>query len=141
MKGHPSIVITGANETTNVSVFSVGRATAVNQALFRSDVTYDGMADVAFIAIASTNGKFGGVRTANASYFSSGAYTGIYAPGVEFTGPVFIGDISASGTATPVIVLGSASDVRITGGDLQQANNRPVEASGFTRLQMTAGTN
>src|SRR5205085_9773984 len=43
MKGHASIVITGANESTNLGIFSVGRATAVNQALFRDDVTYDGM--------------------------------------------------------------------------------------------------
>ena len=32
MKGHAGIVITGANETTNVSVFSVGRATAFDPA-------------------------------------------------------------------------------------------------------------
>jgi hypothetical protein len=59
---------------------------------------------------------------------------------VQFAGPVFVGDIRASGTATPTLLLGSASDVRITGGDLTQANTRPVKVSGFTQLKMAAGS-
>lgn len=140
MKGHVGIVITGANETSNVSVFSVGRGTAVNQALFRDEVTYDGFADIAFIAIQSTNGKFGGVRTANASYWNNKGFTGVYAPGVQFLGPVFVGDINAQDTATPVLLLGSVTDARITGGDLLQANGRALEVSGLTQLNFTAGT-
>jgi hypothetical protein len=140
MKGHAGIVITGADETTNVSVFSVGRGNAVNQALFRDDVTYDGVADIAFIAISSPNGKFGGVRTADASFFASSGYTGLYAAGVEFTGPVNIGDINASGTAIPVLRIGTGdSGVRITGGDLKQDNSAAVEVSGITQLLFTAG--
>jgi outer membrane protein assembly factor BamB len=140
MKGHAGIVITGADETTNVSVFSVGRITAVNQALFKPDVTYDGMADLAYIAIASANGKFGGVRAANASFLATKGITGIYAPGVSFTGPVRVGDIAASDTAAPVLVLGSASDTLITGGDLLQPNNRPVVVAGIVQLKFVAGT-
>ncbi len=139
MKGHAGIVITGATEDTNLSVFSVGRITAVNQGLFKSGVTYDGVADLAFIAIISSNGKFGGLRTANASYFATKGLTGIYAPGVAFTGPVFIGDISATDTATPVIVIGSSPDTRITGGDLLQANGEPIVVAGLTRLKFAAG--
>ena len=141
MKGHAGIVLSGANATTNLSVFSVGRANAANQALFRSDVTYDGFADLAFIAITSTDGKFGGLRAANASFFAAKGYTGIYAPGVQFTGPVFVSDISASTDATPVLVLGSGTDVRITGGDLLQSNGRSVQVSGITQLKFTAGSN
>jgi hypothetical protein len=139
MKGHAGIVITGADETTNVSVFSVGRVTAVNQALFKGDVNYDGLADLAFIAISSKNGKFGGVRTANASYYATRGMTGIYAPGVAFQGPVFIGELNAADAATPVIVLGSAADTRITGGDLLQDNGQPVLVSGISQLKFTAG--
>lgn len=139
MKGHAGIVITGANEHSNLSVFSVGRANSVDQTLFKSTVAYDGIADIAFIAIATTNGKFGGLRTANANYFASRGLTGVYAPGVAFVGPVFIGDVSAFDTATPAILLGSAADVRITGGDLLQANSRAVQVSGITRLNFTAG--
>jgi hypothetical protein len=163
VKGHAGIVIAGADERTNVSVFSVGRATAFDPTgvfditksvsatndpakngspLFQGHATtdYDGIADIAFIAILSTNGKFGGVRTANASYFASRGYTGLYAPGVEFTGPVYLGDLSAFDMAKPVIVLGSASDVRITGGDLLQNNRQPVQVSGITQLRFTDGS-
>ncbi len=140
MKGHAGIVITGADETSNVSVFSVGRVTAVNQALFKDSVTYDGVADIAFIAISSSNGKFGGLRTANVSYFATKGLTGVYAPGVIFDGPVFIGDVNAWDAATPVIRLGSASDTRINGGDLLQSNGRAVQVSGITRLKFVANT-
>ena len=47
MKGHAGIVVTGANVDSNLTIFSVGRGNAVNQGLFRSDVTYDGFADLA----------------------------------------------------------------------------------------------
>jgi hypothetical protein len=141
MKGHAGIVLSGADDNTNLSVFSVGRANATNQALFRSEVTYDGFADIAFIAITSTNGKFGGLRTANASYFATKGYTGVYAPNVEFIGPVFVGDIRAENEATPVLVIGSGTDTRITGGDLLQTNGRAVQVSGLTQLKFAAGSN
>ena len=140
MKGHAGIVLTSATANTNLTVFSVGRANAANQGLFRSDVTYDGLADIAFIAITSTDGKFGGVRAANASLFATKGFTGIYAPGVQFTGPVFVGDLNAIGEATPVLILGSGSDVRVAGGDLLQNNNRAVQVSGIAQLKFTAGS-
>lgn len=140
MKGHAGIVITGADENTNVSVFTVGRKTAVNPALFPPGMDYDGIADIAFIAIASTNGKFGGVRTGNANYFAADGVTGIYAPGVAFHGPVYVGNITAHDAAMPVLKFGASGDVQITGGDLWQANGRPVEVGGLTRLQFSDGT-
>ncbi|ACB77889.1 NHL repeat containing protein [Opitutus terrae PB90-1] len=140
MKGHAGIVIAGATEQTNVSVFSVGKATAVNQALFKEGESYDGIADLAFIAILSSDGKFGGIRAANATFFADKGHTGIYAPGVDFSGPVFVGDVSAFDQAKPVLVLGSAADVRITGGDLLQDNNQPVQVSGITQLQFRDGS-
>ena len=164
MKGHAGIVITGADDTSNVSVFSVGRVTAFdptgafNSALpisatntpanngnpifhGHSATIYDGTADLAFIAIASVNGKFGGVRTANGSYYATKGLTGVYAPGVQFTGPVYVGDINASGSASPVLVLGSATNnTWITGGDLFQANGQPVKVSGITQVKFTDGT-
>jgi hypothetical protein len=138
MRGHANIIVAGANETTNVSVFSVGRNTAVNQALFRSDVSYDGMADIGSVSIASTNGKFGGVRAANANYWNIKGYTGVYAPGIQFVGPVYTGDLSASDTATPVIFFGSSVDDQVNGGDLLQANGRGVQVNGITQLKFVA---
>ena len=160
MKGHARIVVAGADETTNLSVFSVGRMTAFDPSgafdvskpsggtndparngnpIFKSGVSYDGHADIASISILSANGKFGGLRTSNATYFATAGLTGVYAPGVTFTGPVFVGDISASDAAQPVLRLGAASDVRITGGDLTQANGAAVDISGIARLRFTAG--
>lgn len=165
VKGHASIVITGATEYTNISVFTVGRATAYDRTgvynillapntttnnpanngspLFegRSATVYDGIADLSRISIRSANGKFGGIRTSNASFWDIKGFTGIYAPGVTFTGPVNIGDITAYGTATPVLLLGTAQQAPlITGGDLYQDNGQPVQVSGVTQVKFQAGS-
>jgi CheY-like chemotaxis protein len=66
--------------------------------------------------------------------------TGIYAPGVTFTGPVRVGDIAASDAAAPVLVLGAASDTLVTGGDLFQPNNRPVVVAGIAQLKFVDGS-
>lgn len=139
MKGHAGIIVTGADATTNMSVFSVGRANAVNQSLFSDAITYDGFADIAFVAITSADGKFAGMRTANASYFAEQGLTGVYAPGVEF-GVVFVSDIDARGSATPVIRLGATAITRITGGNLQQSNGSAVDVSGLSQLVFAAGS-
>lgn len=163
MKGHAGIVIAGATENTHVSVFTVGRATAFDPTggyditkpigttnnpdnnhspLFdgHSTTSYDGVADLAFIAIMSADGKFGSLRAANANFFASKGHTGIYARGVTFTGPVRVGDISAFDAAEPVLFLGSAADVSITGGDLYQDNGKPVQVNGMDKLKFVAGS-
>lgn len=165
MKGHAGIVITGATEATNVSVFTVGRATAFDRTgtynilkpadaaagndpakngspLFEGHATtaYDGIADLAFIAIQSADGKFGGVRAANAHFFAHRGFTGVYAPGVAFTGPLYLGDVSAFDSASPVIVVGSVANARITGGSLLQDNGQPVQVDGLTQLVFATGS-
>jgi hypothetical protein len=163
MKGHAGIVISGADETTNVSVFTVGRATAfdptgafnllqpitaVNDPLRNGSplfqdhgaTAYDGIADLAYIAVLSESGRFGGIRAANAHFVASAGITGVYAPGVTFAGPVYIGNIDAFGEASPFLVLGSADDVRITGGDLQQTNSRAIKIAGVTKLRFVDGS-
>jgi hypothetical protein len=140
MKGHASVAITGADSSTNVSVFSVGRANATNPSLFLTGTTYDGYADIALLSIATTDGKFGGVRTGNASYFRSSGMTGAYAPAVQFSGPVYVQDIAGASSANAFLVFGSVTDARITGGNLSQDNSRGVEVDGMTRLRFTAGT-
>lgn len=160
LKGHAGLVITGADETTNVAIFSVGRQTAFDPTgawdpaqpisatnrpenngnpLFRADAAYDGVADVAYLAIASPTGRFGGVRAANAHFFASRGVTGLYAPGVRFAGPVFVGDITAFASATPMLVLGGTADLRLTGGALAQPNGRPMVVAGVDELRPTAG--
>jgi hypothetical protein len=72
-------------------------------------------------------------------YRGAQGIVGLFAPSVHFTGPVFIGNVNASGNAIPVLRLGSADDVRITGGNLHQVNGQPVLVSGIPRLQFVAG--
>ncbi|HVU25554.1 MAG TPA: immunoglobulin domain-containing protein [Opitutus sp.] len=164
MKGDAGIVITGADETTNVSVFTVGRATAFDPTgayditkaisatnnpanngspLFQDHggTSYDGVADLRYVAILSRNGYFGGLRASNARFDADAGLTGVYAPGVQFAGPVYVGNIDAHETATPVLVVGSVSDARVTGGNLAQTNSQAVEVAGLTQLTFTAGTN
>lgn len=140
MKGHAGIVLVGVDETSHLSIFTVGRATAIDQSLFRSDTAYDGVADIAFIGIFSPYSKFGGLRTANVHYWSTHGVAGVYAPKTHFSGPVYIGDISANDSATPMLVVGSAPEIRITGGSLLQPNEKPVTIDGFSRLQFSPGT-
>jgi hypothetical protein len=161
MKGHAGIVITGATSRTYVAVFSVGRmsaydptgafdltqpASAANDParngnpIFRVGTTYGGMADLAFIAIASTDGRFGGLLTANVNYYAARGLTGVYAPGVAFEHEFFVGEVTAFDTAQPVLLAASAGDARITGGNLLQDNAAPVRLGGLTQLRFTAGT-
>lgn len=139
MKGHASLIICGADNTTNVTVFTVGRMTAVNQALFPTAQTYDGVADIGVIAIASVDGKFGGVRAANASMTDVAGFTGVYAPGVTVLGPVYVEQIIATANATPVMIFGGTSVVQVTGGNLLQSNGRAVQVSGITELDFENG--
>lgn len=164
LKGHARLILAGADRTTNLTVFSVGRRTAFDPTgtfnflaavsaandparngspLFvgQSTTVYDGLADIASVSILSATGEFGRVRTGNAGYWATESLVGIYAPGVAFFGPVFLGDLEARTSAVPVLLLGSAPDVRVTGGDLLQANDADVQVSGFTRLVFASGEN
>jgi hypothetical protein len=135
VRGHAHIVIGGADESTNVAVFTVGRVTAVNQTLFRDDVAYDGVADVASLAIVSRNGKFGGIYGGNANFTAGDGFTGVYAPGVEFLGPVRIHNVRARANARPLLVTGHVAEIFIGGGDMERANAGPVEVGDVGRLR------
>ncbi|MEY4940785.1 MAG: hypothetical protein RIQ93_2520 [Verrucomicrobiota bacterium] len=138
-KGLATIAIVGANETSHVSIFSVGPATAVAQNLFRPDVSYDGMADIACLSIASANGTFGSISAGNTRFSAAKALTGLFAPEVRFNGPVVIGDIVSTGSAIPVL-YGAASDVRIAGGSLAQANQAKIQVNSIRQLHFTSGS-
>jgi hypothetical protein len=139
VKGNATIVVNDADESTYLSVFSVGKNTAVNQALFKDGVAYGGFANIATIAVLSANGKFGGLALGDTNFIGTQGFTGVYAPGINFTNTVTIGDITADGTAIPAILLGGSTQVRIAGGDLYQANHAAVQVSGFTALPFVLG--
>ena len=52
----------------------MGRITAVDQSLFRTGVNYDGVADLASIAVLSPTGKMGGLHLGNASFWHTRGY-------------------------------------------------------------------
>lgn len=144
MRGHASVVIAGASANTFFSAFSVGSATAVNQTLFRSDVAYDGHADLARLVIQSPNGQFGGLFMGNAAFNETQGETGLYAPGVSVINNIRTHDLTAFDQARPVLRFGSTPNsdngVRITGGNLQQPNARAIDLSGVNKVTMGAGT-
>ncbi len=163
IKGHAAMTVTGADETTNVTIFSVGRMTAfdptggydlskppsesnhptLNQnPLFKTGADYDGVADVALLNIASPAGSFGGVRAANARFYAVTGNTGLLAPKVNFTGPVYVHDVAAYDTATPFLVTGgiATGEIRITGGNLEQPNAKPVTIAEAPSVSMETGT-
>ncbi len=138
-QGHVALTIANADESTHLAVFTVGPLTALNQALFQPDVSYDGVADLAYVAILSRNGKFGSLRLANTHFFATLGFTGVYAPGIDFAGPVNLGDIEASDTAVPLLCVGSAPEIRIAGGSLRQANAAPIHITTVVPLTFTDG--
>lgn len=127
MRGHARIYLLDSDASTHLSVFSVGRGNAVNQKLFKEGVSYDGVADVSLIAIATTSGQMGGLLCGNVSFFATSGFTGVYAPGVAIaTGVCRVHDISSEGDAIPVLLTGAIGEISITGGSLKQANAWPL---------------
>lgn len=134
MTGRPVITITGSTEDTYVSVFSVGSANAVNQALFKAGETYDGIADVRLLQV--TGDKIGGILTGNTRFGGPSGMTGILAPNTSVQRRAILHDIEATGSATPVLQFGSGStfaqdsgSVLLAGGDLQQPNGAAIDVT------------
>ncbi len=141
MKGKATIVLSGADETTHFTIYSVG--TATNPGVTRSDVEYAGWADVAVAGIVSTNGGLGGIHQGNAAYSATTGFTGLYAPTVTSLAdqPVVIHNIAASASAVPYLYFGPTAQVqvKIAGGSLAQPNNDVLTVSGLSQVQMGAG--
>ena len=138
LKGAASIAVTGADESTNLSVFAARRQPPF-EARRAVAPGFDGRAHVASISIASRNGRFGGVRAGNAVFSARAGVAGVSAPNVRFAGPINIGDIHAFDTAVPVLEPGFAAEARIAGGDLHQPNGQSVRVGGIERLQFVEG--
>jgi len=145
VQGLASFTITGADASTNFTVFSVGSSTATNQSLFDSTHTGgDHYANVQRITIvadtANPNGStFGGIRAGNAIFSGDSGVTGITAADVQVQSLVRIGDIDAKGTATPALTFGTSSQfgsVDVSGGDLLQTNGKSINNSGSYGYQV-----
>ena len=127
--GTASIVIEGAYTSTYLSVFTVGKINAVNQALFPSGQYYDAQADVTLVEVINSTGM-GGMQLSNTVFSGYTGKIGIDARGVPIAVRLVVGDIDARGDAVPHLLFGresftvpaSNSGLRIAGGDLQQSN-------------------
>ncbi|HYP16191.1 MAG TPA: hypothetical protein VEQ65_03190 [Opitutus sp.] len=147
MKGHARLQISGSDETTHLSIFAVGSATAGNQGIFRAAETYDGIADLSEIEIRAdpgslTGSTFGGMRLGNVNLWARQGRTGIYAPNVHVQGPVRLGDLMSFETARPVLRFGSLSQfgaLLLAGGSLVQPGGRLIEVEYRFRIELHAG--
>ena len=146
--GKPSVTIDGADANTFFSIFTVGSINAVNQALFPEGQVYDAQADVTLVEVINSTGM-GGMQLSNTVFSGNTGKVGVDARGVPIAVRLTIGDIDASGEAVPHLLFGEGSftvaagnpGLRITGGDLVQANGASIVVAesdstthGFDRL-------
>lgn len=150
VQGLASFTVQGSNASTNVNFFSVGSATAVNQALFQGGKTGgNNTVDAARLTIvadpANPNGStFGSIFAGNTVFSDSSGPVGISAANVHVQSLVRIGDIDAKGTAIPTLTFGANSQFAslvVAGGDLVSTNGKAVNNAGYNFvLSQTAGT-
>jgi hypothetical protein len=134
VKGRPTVTVNGAAQDTFISIFTVGRGNAVNQTLFRSDVTYDAMADVQLVQIDGS--EIGAVLLGNVRFGGSTGSIGLDAANTAVKYRVIVGDLDARDDATPLLRIGSGSALAwddgamlIAGGALHQTNGLAVDVS------------
>lgn len=135
--GRPTVKIEGNTADTYVNIFSVGKSTAVNQALFPAGQAYDGIADVQLLQISGS--AMAAVLTGNTRFGGSSGMTGIFAPNTDIKSRAILYDIKASAAATPVLQFGSGSTfaqdsgaILLAGGDLIQPNNAAIDITSGT---------
>ncbi len=104
------------------------------------------LADVQRLSIvadpANANGSaFGGIRAGNAVFGGSSGVVGISAANVAVQDVVRIGDVQATGSASPALFFGGNSQfgvVTVTGGDL--VNSKTINNAGYRYdLELTQG--
>jgi len=154
MSGLASFTIQGSDATTNFSVFSVGSTTAhggAANAIFTGGLTGgDNTADIARLTIVAdpsnpSGSTFGGIRASNANFAADSGVVGIAAANVQVQSVVNVGDINASGTASPTLVFGTNSQfgaLNVGGGDLLSANGKAINNAGsyVYGINLSAGT-
>ena len=133
VKGSASLKVEDADESTFLSIFTVGRINAINQDLFPDGESYGAVADITLLEITNSKG-FGGILCANTHFSASSGDVGLKAPGIPVAVRVVIGDIEAGNDAVPYLLFGEDSftaaapnsGLRIAGGDLQQNNGASI---------------
>jgi hypothetical protein len=142
VKGHAFVTVAAPNNTSNLKIYSVGRANSLNQALFRNHLVYDGVVDLGRVTLATVGPRsFGTLDLANVRFSGSSGGVGIAASDISFASAVSLHDIHATGTAISILQFGSVNEVRVLGGSLWRADGRPVMISGVAQPTFLTGTN
>jgi len=130
--GKPSIVVDGADASTYVSLFTVGRLNAVNENLFPEGQEYDAKADVKLVEVTNCS-EIGGMLMGNAEFSGKSGKVGVDARNVKVKQRVTFGDIDASDDAVPYLLFdegafeeGEGPGPMVAGGDLVQTNGAPI---------------
>ena len=132
--GKPSIVVDGADASTYVSLFTVGRLNAVNENLFPEGQEYDAKADVKLVEVTNCS-EIGGMLMGNAEFSGKSGKVGVDARNVKVKQRVTFGDIDASGDAVPYLLFDEGAweeegegdpGPMVAGGDLLQTNGAPI---------------
>lgn len=142
MRGHATVVLSGATADTQVCIFSAGALT--NPAVVRSGEVYDAHADLAALAVQSSDGRLGAIRCGNAAFSGAAGAVGVLAGGVAVgPGPINLHDVSAADSAVAYLEFADAPAIRIAGGDLYQMNGGAVRTAGVDAqgILLAAGTN
>ncbi|MFO1450763.1 MAG: S8 family serine peptidase [Opitutaceae bacterium] len=136
MQGQATLVLAGSDESTHMSVYSVGPAN--NPGAVRPDVTYEGWASVRALGVHSSSLRVSGLRMGNARFEATTGATGLWAQGVR-ADTVFLSDIAAFAAAQPVLAVSLETEVGITGGSLLQPNGRPIVVDGVKGIRLREG--
>ena len=131
--GKPSIVVDGADASTYISLFTVGRLNAVNENLFPEGQEYDAKADVKLVEVTNCS-EIGGMLMGNAEFSGKSGNVGIDARNVKVKQRVTFGDIDASDDAVPYLLFDEGAfdndqagpGPMIAGGDLVQTNGAAI---------------
>ena len=133
VKGRPRLQVEGADASTFISIFTVGKINAVNQNLFLQGVVYDAVADVSLLEVVNSL-SMGGILCANTRFSASKGKVGIDARNIPIAVRLTVGEIDADEDAVPYFMVGEGSftvnasnpGLRLTGGNLQQSNGASI---------------
>ena len=139
-QGKPTVVLVGADASTHMSIYSVGRLN--NPGVTLPDIPYDGWADVRALGVVSADKALGGLYLGNVAFGAGAGPVGIVATTVRSVGTVRLHDVAATGDGWPHLRFAADGRVQvaIAGGSLAQDNGRPVDVPGVQAVLMGAGS-
>lgn len=145
VQGVATFTIEGSDETTNVSIYSLGSVNAQAQLFDEDHQGGNNVANVSLLLIESDGGvlgnAFGGIFAGNAVFGGDESLVGLAAEKIQFFGPINIGGIEATDDAVAYLKIGqfsANSTVTLAGTNL--AGNNDIDIEGVEGLVLASGT-